>query len=272
MTFEQLRASPNVAFAMTVAQAAGELLLERPLDLEVETKSTDTDVVTLMDKRAEALIVDQIRSNRPEDGILGEEGTDTKGTSGMQWVIDPIDGTVNYLYQLPHWCVSIGLIDEVSRDALVGVVYAPKLGKMYISGRGLGAYVVDQGTARKLAVSGQSVLGQSLMGTGFGYSISRRTSQAKVLNEILPKVRDIRRLGSCAVDLCLVAEGFLDGYYERGVNPWDHAAGGLIAREAGATVSGLRGNLESSEMMVATTPGIFAELVAILEAINADHG
>ena len=272
MTFEQITAVPSISFAMRVAQEAGDLLLDRPLDLEVETKSSDTDVVTLMDMRAESLIVAEIRAQFPLDGILGEEGTDTLGTSGLQWVIDPIDGTVNYMYQLPHWCVSIGLIDVAKGHALAGVVYAPKLQKMYISGRGLGAWVIDQGIARKLSVSGQTDLGQSLMGTGFGYAISRRTSQARILNEILPKVRDIRRLGSCAVDLCLVAEGLLDGYYERGVNPWDHAAGGLIAREAGATVSGLRGNPESSEMIIATAPGIYFELVAILEATNADQG
>lgn len=272
MTFEALTSDPRLKFAMQIAQAAGDLLLDRPVDLEVETKSTDTDVVTLMDKKAEALIVDQIRANYPDDGILGEEGTDTHGSSQLQWVIDPIDGTVNYLYQLPHWCVSIGLVNAKTFEGVLGVVYAPVLGKMYISSTGLGAWVVERGTAKQLKVSDATDLGQALMGTGFGYSVSRRTSQAQILNEILPKVRDIRRLGSCAIDLCLVAEGLLDGYYERGVNPWDHAAGGLIAREAGATVSGLRGNAESSEMMVATAPGIYAKLIAILESANADQG
>ena len=271
MTFEQLTADPNVAFAMRVAQAAGDLLLKRPVDLEIETKSTSTDVVTLMDKMAEALIVEMINAEHPEDGILGEEGTDTHGSSGLQWVIDPIDGTVNYLYQLPHWCVSIGLVDAKTFEGIVGVVFAPVLGRMYISSRGLGAWVVDNGTPRKLEVSGATDLGQSLMGTGFGYSVSRRTSQARILNEILPKVRDIRRLGSCAIDLCLVAEGLLDGYYERGVNPWDHAAGGTIAREAGATVSGLHGKRESSEMVIAVTPGIYEALRVILETQNADQ-
>lgn len=271
MTFEQLIADPKVAFAMRAARAAGELLLDRPTDLGVETKSTSTDVVTLMDKRAEVLIVEYLKAEHPTDGILGEEGTDTHGTSGMQWVIDPIDGTVNYLYQLPHWCVSIGLVDEKTFEGIAGVVYVPVLDHMYISSRGLGAWLIDNGIPRKLSISGQTDLGQSLIGTGFGYSVERRASQARTLNAVIPYIRDIRRLGSCAIDLCLVADGVLDGYYERGVNPWDHAAGGTIAREAGAIVSGLRGARESSDMMIATTPGIYNELRAILETNNADQ-
>jgi myo-inositol-1(or 4)-monophosphatase len=256
---------------MTIASGTGKLLLDRPDDLQVQTKSTATDVVTLMDQRAEAFIVSEINKHRPNDAILGEEGANQSGSSGLQWVIDPIDGTVNYLHQLPHWCVSIGLVEESTGQGMAGVVYVPVLDQMYISSRGLGAWVIERGESRELKVSDCSELSQALIGTGFGYSSTRRASQARVLQEVLPKVADIRRLGSCAVDLCLVAEGVLDGYYERGVNAWDHAAGELIAREAGAISSGLFSNPIGVDMIVVANPVIHAQLLAILEANEADR-
>ena len=270
MSLANLTSDPNLALAMSIAKSTGELLLDRPSDLGIQTKSTATDVVTLMDQRAEAFIVGELNKHRPDDAILGEEGANKPGTSGMQWVIDPIDGTVNYLHQVPHWCVSIGLVDQNSGKPIAGVVYVPILDQMYISSRGLGAWVIEPSGTRKLQVSECNELSQALMGTGFGYASSRRASQARVLQQVLPKVADIRRLGSCAVDLCLVAEGVLDGYYERGVNAWDHAAGELIAREAGAVSSGLFGNQIGEDMIVVTTPAIHAELIAILETHNAD--
>jgi myo-inositol-1(or 4)-monophosphatase len=270
-SFEALIGEPNLALAMQIASGAGKLLLDRPADLGVTTKSTATDVVTLMDQRAEAFIVGELSKHRPNDAILGEEGANQAGTSGFQWVIDPIDGTVNYLHQVPYWCVSIGLMEESTGLALAGVVFVPVLDQMYISSRGLGAWVVELGVPRELKVSGCTELSQALMGTGFGYSSNRRASQARVLQEVLPKVADIRRLGSCAVDLCLVADGVLDGYFERGVNAWDHAAGELIAREAGAVSSGLFGNAIGNDMIVVANPAIHDDLVAILEANQADR-
>jgi len=270
-SLDTLISEPNLALAMTIASGAGKLLLDRPDDLQVQTKSTSTDVVTLMDQRAEAFIVAEINKHRPDDAILGEEGANHSGTSGFQWVIDPIDGTVNYLHEIPLWCVSIGLVEESTGQGLAGVVYVPVLDQMYISSRGLGAWVIERGDSRELKVSGCSELSQALIGTGFGYSSTRRASQAKVLQQVLPNVADIRRLGSCAVDLCLVAQGVLDGYYERGVNAWDHAAGELIAREAGAVSSGLFGNSIGSDMIVVANPAIHSELVAILEANQADQ-
>lgn len=256
---------------MEIARGAGKLLMDRPDDLGVTTKSTATDVVTLMDQRAEAFIVAELGKHRPDDAILGEEGANQVGSSGFQWVIDPIDGTVNYLHRVPHWCVSIGLMEQSSGLALAGVVFVPTLDQMYISSAGLGAWVVERGSPRELKVSGCTDLSQALMGTGFGYSSARRASQARVLQEVLPKVADIRRLGSCAVDLCLVADGVLDGYYERGVNAWDHAAGELIAREAGAISSGLFGKPIGNDMIVVANPDIHSDLVAILEANQADR-
>lgn len=270
LDFDAVLADPNVALALKVSKGAGELLLDRPSDLGVQTKSTATDVVTLMDQRAEAFIVSELSKFRPDDSILGEEGANKAGTSDLQWVIDPIDGTVNYLHNLPHWCVSIGLIEKSSGQSVAGVVFAPILGQMYISSRGLGSWVVEHEIARRLEVSPCNDLSKAVIGTGFGYLASRRSGQVRILQQVLPQIADIRRLGSCAIDLCLVAEGVLDGYFERGVNPWDHAAGGLIAREAGAIASGLRGAVESSEMMVVANPVIHAGLLAILESNNAD--
>lgn len=270
-SFDALTSEPNLALAMKIATGAGQLLLDRPDDLQVQTKSTATDVVTLMDQSAEAYIVAELGKHRPDDAILGEEGANQSGSSGLQWVIDPLDGTVNYLHKVPLWCVSIGLIEESTEQALAGVVYVPVMDQMYISSRGLGSWVIDKGKPRELKVSGCTELSQALMGTGFGYSSTRRASQARVLQAVLPNVADIRRLGSCAVDLCLVAEGVLDGYYERGVNAWDHAAGELIAREAGAISSGLFGNPIGNDMVVVANPAIHGALVAILEANQADR-
>lgn len=270
MTFAAVANDPNVELAMSIAKAAGEQLLVRPEHLEIDTKSSATDVVTQMDREAEAYIVAQLKKHRPEDAILGEEGANFSGSSNFQWVIDPIDGTVNYLHQIPHWCVSIGLKNRQTGESIAGVVYAPVYDQMYISSKGLGSWVIDQGVPRILQVSACKQLSDAVIGTGFGYASSRRASQARVLSQVLPAVADIRRLGSCAIDLCLVADGVLDGYYERGVNDWDHAAGELIAREAGAIASGLRGNKVGNDMIVVTTSGIYADLVAILESNNAD--
>jgi myo-inositol-1(or 4)-monophosphatase len=270
-SYNKLISDPNLELAMSIALGTGKLLLDRPDNLQVETKSTATDIVTLMDQRAEAFIVAQLKENRPNDAILGEEGANHTGTSGFQWVIDPIDGTVNYLHRVPFWCVSIGLVEENTGQALAGVVYAPVLDQMYISSRGLGSWVIEAGVAQELVVSSCSDLSQAIVGTGFGYSTSRRASQARVLQSVLPNVADIRRLGSCAIDLCLVAAGVLDAYYERGVNTWDHAAGELIAREAGALSTGLFGNAIGNDMVVVANPTIHGDLVAILEANQADR-
>ncbi len=262
--------NPDVTFALEIAQAAGDLLANRPDSLELDTKSTPTDVVTHMDKLSEQLLVNKITEQRPNDGILGEEGTDVASTSGRMWVIDPLDGTVNYLYKLPFWAVSIGLIDAVTGDGLVGVVAAPQLGKTWVGHKGHGSFVISEGNIEPLAVSACATIDRALIGTGFGYSDVRRASQGRVLSALLPGLRDIRRMGSCAIDLCMVAEGNLDAYFERGVNPWDHAGGGVIAREAGAAVSGLWGATEGSEMLVAANPTLAQLLVSELESLNAD--
>lgn len=268
MSFAPVHSRAELAAAVEIAQEAGQLLAARPETLELDTKTSKTDIVTHMDKLAEELIVGKLRSNFPKDGILGEEGAEYASESGFQWVIDPLDGTINYLYGLPAWAVSIARLELKTGLAQVGVVSAPNLGKTYFASAGNGSFELHSQST--LAVGTCNDLSHALIGTGFSYQSTVRAGQARILTDLLPKVRDIRRIGSCALDLCFVAEGLLDGFFERKVNLWDHAAGGLIAREAGALVSGLRGQLESFDMLVATNRHLANELTGLLEALDAD--
>ncbi len=196
------------------------------------TKTSDVDIVTEADRAAEALIRATLRAQRPDDAFLGEEGNDEAGTSGVRWVIDPIDGTVNFLYGLPNYAVSIAA--EVDGEAVAGVVLNVVTGTEYVARRHDG-HLVALRDGRPIAVRGETPLSHRLVATGFSYDREVRVLQAQAASRLLPHIRDLRRLGSCALDLCLVADGSLDGYVEEGVNLWDHAAGGLIARTAGAT-------------------------------------
>ena len=251
--------------AEATARAAGELLVQgRPADLRVaSTKSSPTDVVTEMDTAAERLLVKGLLAARPDDGLLGEEGASGAGTSGVRWVLDPIDGTVNYLYDLPSWAVSVAA--EIDGQSVVGVVHAPALGRTWTAVRGGGARCEGAPVHAAAPVA----LGQALIGTGFGYAATRRARQGEVLRALLPQVRDVRRIGSAAIDLCLVAGGQLDGYYERGTNRWDIAAGGLIAQEAGVRVEGLHGSPPSPELVLAAVPGLFEPLHDLLVSLDA---
>ncbi|MGW0823008.1 inositol monophosphatase family protein [Streptomyces sp. NPDC002845] len=253
--------------ALDAAHRAGAFLRDgRPDDLSVAaTKSSAVDVVTEMDIASEKLITGLLADLRPEDGVLGEEGASVEGSSGVQWVIDPIDGTVNYLYGLPSWAVSIAV--RVHGETVVGVVHAPVRGETYRAVLGEGAYVND----RPARVRPAPALEVALVGTGFGYLADRRAKQADVVRALIPHVRDIRRGGSAAIDLCDVAVGRLDAYYERGLNPWDYAAGDLIAREAGALTGGRPGEPLSPELTVAAPPGLFEPLQARLEELGAWH-
>ncbi len=194
------------------------------------TKSSPVDVVTDADRACEELIRSRLLEARPHDGVVGEEGDDVAGTSGVRWIVDPIDGTVNYLYGLPHHAVSVAAArgDQV----VAGVVVSPVLGLEYAATLGGGA----TGNGETLRVRTPPGLDQSLVATGFGYEADVRERQARSVAALLPRVRDIRRLGSCALDLCAVAAGLLDAYVEEGPHLWDHAAAGLVAQEAGATL------------------------------------
>ncbi|HYZ54398.1 MAG TPA: inositol monophosphatase family protein [Streptosporangiaceae bacterium] len=300
-----------LALAADAAVRAGRLLAarrpgERPE--VVETKSSPTDVVTEMDRRAEALITERIRAVRPGDAILGEESGETRGTPGaggapgggpgsaaVRWIVDPLDGTVNYLYGLPDWAVSIAA--EVAGTVVAGVVASPRRGEIFTAVRGKGAWVRSapwlegadwaaaagalaqpddgQGQRETAAVPLRCTrgvpLGQALVATGFGYAAGRRRIQGEVVGALLPQVRDIRRGGSAALDLCMVAAGRMDASYERGLNYWDYAAGALIAGEAGALVGGLSGRPASPSMTIAAGPGLFEELSAVLSRLNPER-
>lgn len=248
--------------ARRAAQSAGSLLRdERPAELQVDAKSSPTDVVTQMDRAAEEHLAELILGERPADGILGEEGGERPGSSGVRWVVDPLDGTTNYLYGLPLWSVSVGV--EVSGIVVAGAVYAPELGLTYSAQQGGGAWEESRHGTRRLQASPVEDLGQALLSTGFGYDSEQRRRQAQALVSVAPRVRDVRRLGSAAIDLCWVAAGLTDAYVESRLNPWDVAAGALIAREAGARVMGDEDPLRAP-FVLATAPGIADELIDLL--------
>jgi myo-inositol-1(or 4)-monophosphatase len=255
--------------AVATAREAGRMLVDkRPVEgpAVVQTKSSPTDVVTQMDQAAERLIVERIRAARPGDGFLGEEGGAHAGTTGVRWVIDPIDGTVNYLYDLPDWAVSIAA--EIDGTAVVGAVEIPRRGETYTAVRGGGALVHTASATRELHVNTGVPLDRALVATGFGYAARRRAHQARVLTGVLPEVRDIRRGGSCCVDLCSLAAGRVDAYYERGVQAWDIAAGALIVEEAGGRVAGLDGAPAGTELTIAAAPELFAALHDLLAPLD----
>lgn len=249
--------------ALDVARAGGELALhERPDDLVTDTKSSPTDVVTEMDRATEELLVSRILAQRPDDGILGEEGGERAGSSGIRWVLDPIDGTTNYLYGLPIWAVSVAA--ECDGVVVAGVVEAPALGRRYLAARGFGAWEERGGQRRRLSASSGTSLAEALVSTGFAYSAERRARQAEDLRGVAPLVRDIRRLGAASIDLAWVGAGYVDAYFESGLHAWDVAAGGLIAEEAGAVVELLPSSLDGGDITLATAPGIHEALSDVL--------
>jgi myo-inositol-1(or 4)-monophosphatase len=277
---ESSGASPAelLEIAVAAARQAGELLADSDGRVAVAaTKSSPTDVVTEMDRRSEELITRLLLAARPGDAILAEEGGASSGGDGsgsVRWVIDPIDGTVNYLYGLADWSVSIAA--EVAGTVVAGVVHLPRRGETFTATLGGGAWLSGDGTARParapvaLRARPGVPLSQALVATGFGYLAARRKVQGEVVAALLPRVRDIRRGGSASVDLCSVAAGRVDAYYERGLNYWDYAAGALIAGEAGAVVAGLAGP-PSGSMTIAAAPSLFAELSEALAALRPER-
>ena len=235
---------------------------------DVQTKSTATDVVTAADKAVERQVIEALRAARPDDDVLGEEyGTSaTSATSAVRWILDPIDGTVNYLYGLPQYAVSLAA--ELEGVVVAGVVINAANGDEWTATLGGGAWRGE----KQLHGSAPGSLGQTLVGTGFGYDARRREHQGRVLAGLITQVRDIRRFGSAALDLCAVAEGTLDAYYEKGLNPWDWAAGGLVATEAGIVVSGLGGAAPGIDMLVAAPPAVHGPLHDALVALDAAGG
>jgi myo-inositol-1(or 4)-monophosphatase len=244
---------------LAVAREAGELVLRlRGEGVEVAgTKSSPIDIVTEADRASERLVHERILAARPDDGMVGEEGSADAGSTGVVWIVDPIDGTVNYLYGLPHFAVSIAA--EVGGQVVAGVVVAPALGLEYVATAGGGA------TCNGRAIRPRTVvpLSERLVGTGFSYEQPARARQAGYLAHLLPRIRDIRRLGSCALDICAVASGSLDAYVEEGAHIWDHAAAGLVVAEAGGTLEVARSPVGKRLLICSSAEG-FADFRAVV--------
>jgi myo-inositol-1(or 4)-monophosphatase len=262
--------------ARSIALEAGALAaLRRREGVEVaDTKSSVVDVVTEADREVERLIRNRLADARPDDGILGEEeGGAQTGTSGLTWVVDPIDGTTNYLYGIPHYAVSIAVVegepDPLTWRDVVGVVFNPASGELYSAAAGDGA-TISTGAAgdTRIQVAAPVPLAEALIGTGFAYASEMRGIQGAIVTGLLPKVRDIRRQGTASLDLCFVAAGRLNAFYERTLSPWDHAAGAIIAREAGAVVKGLADMAPSRDFVLAAEPTLAALIEGELTALG----
>ncbi|RFZ49795.1 Inositol-1-monophosphatase SuhB [Mycobacterium marinum] len=270
--------------AETLAAEAAEFVRSRRAELfgthpaaadesdAVRAKSTPTDPVTVVDTDAERLLRSRLAQLRPGDPIVGEEGGGPADSApapddAVTWVLDPIDGTVNFVYGIPAYGVSIGA--QVGGVSVAGAV-ADVVGRsVYSAALGQGAHVTDQQGTRELHCTAVEDLSMALLGTGFGYSAGRRATQAALLARMLPMVRDVRRIGSAALDLCMVAAGRLDAYYEHGLQLWDRAAGALIAAEAGARVVLPASDVVGAGLVVAAAPGVADELLGVLKRLNA---
>jgi myo-inositol-1(or 4)-monophosphatase len=243
--------------AASVAREAGGLLRDQFRDvvrLRTGTKSTPTDLVSEADLASERLIRQRLAAARPDDAILGEEGDERAGTTGLRWVVDPLDGTVNYLFGFPQWCVSIAVEDD--RGTLAGVVYDPMRDECWAAERDAAATL----NGEPIAASDQDDLALALVGTGFGYDAAVRARQAAVVAALLPQVRDIRRAGSAALDLVWTAGARMDAYFERGVQHWDIAAGALICERAGLQVRRLEPDPPAGPGIVVAPPGLLESL------------
>ncbi|MEI6199881.1 MAG: inositol monophosphatase family protein [Actinomycetota bacterium] len=246
--------------AESLAREAGDMALagRKSGPLTATTKSSPIDMVTKYDKASEAMITAGLAKIRPNDAIVGEEGASTQGTSGITWHVDPIDGTTNFYFDLPMWAVSIGAVDE--HGPLVGAVYVPALGEMFSGARGEGSTL----NGEPIKVRNNNDISDALVCTGYSYRISEREVHAKRVADIVMKVRDIRRFGAAAVDLCFVACGRLDAYFEEHLHSWDLVAGQVIATEAGATITDYVGNPVEPAQVLAATPGIHADLIHLI--------
>ena len=234
----------------------------------VRTKSTPTDPVTVVDTETEALLRRRLAELRPGDAVLGEEGGGPAGAvaaGAVTWVLDPIDGTVNFVYGIPVYAVSVAA--QVDGMSVAGAVADVVSGEIYSAGKGLGADVTDADGRRALRCTEVTELSMALVGTGFGYSPRRRTAQARLLAGLLPQVRDMRRLGSAALDLCMVAAGRLDAHYEHGLHVWDWAAGALIAAESGAQVL-VADDAVDGGLVLAGAPGVADALHEALRRLD----
>jgi len=257
-------ATELVELATTIAHEVGAVALagrKRGLT-EVSTKSTPTDMVTEYDKLTEVSIIAALRAARPDDSIVGEEGGGHVGTSGITWFVDPIDGTTNFLYDLPTWTVSLGAHD--AQGELAAVVFCPPLRETYTATRGGGAFL--NGSA--IYCNDVTDIAQCLIATGFNYSPENRLVQAARIPRMIAEIRDIRRLGSASLDLCFVAVGRYDAYYEEHLFPWDLAAGTLIAKESGCTIGSIDGGKILPSAILASSPTVFTQIQDLIRRSN----
>jgi myo-inositol-1(or 4)-monophosphatase len=271
MTSSETTDDHLLTIAIDIAREAGELIVSaRRAGVEVaDRKSSPVDVVTQVDRDSETLIRERLAAARPLDGFFGEEGGRGASTSGLTWVVDPIDGTVNFLYGIPHYAVSIAVVegepDPQSWRAVAGVVLNPVTGELFSATRGGGAFL----NGEPISIAEPVSLPQALVATGFAYAESTRVEQGRAIAQLLPQVRDIRRMGTASLDLCAVAAGRVNAYFERTLSPWDHAAGALIAEEAGAIVKGLGERRPDNVFLLAAHPSMALEWEELLVALDA---
>lgn len=253
------------AIAVALAEGAAQVVRAgRGEAMVVSAKSTASDLVTEIDRRTERWLVTEIARRRPGDAVLGEEGGDHVGSTGVRWVLDPIDGTVNFVLGIPQFAVSVAA--EVDGAVVAGAVCNPVTEETFRAHRGGGAYL---GGAR-LTGPREVPFSRAVIGTGFSYDAALRAGQIAVVAPLLPRVADLRRLGASSLDLCFVAAGRLDGYFEAGLNRWDYAAGALIATEAGCVMSGLHGRPPSPRLVAVAGAALAAEFFTALELLGAD--
>ena len=258
--------------AVKLAREAGELIVTRRAGhIEVaSTKSSDVDVVTAVDKESEEFLYTRLRELRPGDGFLGEEGQVEESTTGVTWVVDPIDGTVNFLYNIPHYAVSIAAVtgdpSPGSWQVEAGAVFNPATGELFHAARGEGAFLGE----RRLQIGSPPPMNLALLATGFAYSTAMRKEQVRILSQLIGEVRDIRRMGTASLDFAAVAAGRVDVYFERTLSPWDHAAGELLVTEAGGIIAGIRDLPQGREGIFAGHPTLVTQLKARISEVGGD--
>jgi len=259
--------------AVKLAREAGELIVTRRAGhIEVaSTKSSDVDVVTAVDKESEEFLYTRLRELRPGDGFLGEEGQVEESTTGITWVVDPIDGTVNFLYNIPHYAVSIAAVtgdpSPGSWQVEAGAVFNPATGELFHAAKGEGAFLGE----KRLQIGPPPPMNLALLATGFAYSTAMRKEQVRILSQLIGEVRDIRRMGTASLDFAAVAAGRVDVYFERTLSPWDHAAGELLVTEAGGIITGIRDLPQGREGIFAGHPTLVTQLKARISEVGGDR-
>ena len=258
--------------AVKLAQEAGELIVSRRAGhIEVaNTKSSDVDVVTAVDKESEEFLYTRLQELRPGDGFLGEEGQEEPSSTGVTWVVDPIDGTVNFLYNIPHYAVSIAAVTGDPTPGTwqveAGAIFNPVTGELFHAARGDGSYLGE----RRLQIGEPPPMNLALLATGFAYSTAMRKEQVRILGQLIGEVRDIRRMGTASLDLAAVAAGRVDVYFERTLNAWDHAAGEVLVTEAGGVIAGIRDLPQGREGIFAGHPTLVTQLKARISEVGGD--